>query len=280
VKKKLSIITINYNDRIGLEKTIQSVIGQSVSDFQYIIIDGASTDGSAQLLDKYADRIDFGISEKDSGIYNAMNKGARFADGDYLLFLNSGDELYDSDVIERVLPLLSGTDIICGSTLDYSEHESHLHIPPKNVSLFSFVGGSSLPHPSSFINRSLFEQIGGYHEEYRIVSDWCFFIEAIVLAHCSYATIPNIVTRFNCYGISSVSWKLRDEETSSYFTNKFKRIQEDYLPLQDEALANVVFWISMHHGFRGTLLRFPFKVVNRILRLRFRLDKRIKPVKQ
>ena len=90
---KLSIVTINYNDAIGLERTIQSVITQTFKDFEYIIIDGNSTDGSKEIIKKYSEKIQVAISEPDTGIYNAMNKGAALAKGEYLLFLNSGDNL-------------------------------------------------------------------------------------------------------------------------------------------------------------------------------------------
>jgi glycosyltransferase involved in cell wall biosynthesis len=277
---KLSIITINYNDCSGLEKTIQSVLGQTRSDFQYIVIDGNSTDGSAQLLEKYKNVIDVGISEKDTGIYNAMNKGAKFAEGEYLLFLNSGDELFDNNVIENVYSELKDYDIISGCTIDYSDTESFLHVQPEHVSLYTFVGGS-LSHPSSFIKRELFEKIGGYHEEYRIVSDWCFFIEAIILSKCTYRAIKNIIVRFNCFGISSAAGDVQDKERENYLNKYFgSRILDDYLPIEDEAVANTMYWISKQTGSFGVMLRFPFKVINRILKLRFRLGMRVYPIKQ
>ncbi len=88
---KLSIITINKNNAYGLRKTIQSVINQTYSNIEYIIIDGASTDGSIDVIKKFEDKIDWWASEPDTGIYNAMNKGIKIATGDYCQFLNSGD---------------------------------------------------------------------------------------------------------------------------------------------------------------------------------------------
>ena len=87
---KYSIITINYNNRDGLEMTINSVLGQSYQDLEYIIIDGGSTDGSVEVIKKYESRIDYWVSEPDKGVYNAMNKGIGKASGDYLNFMNSG----------------------------------------------------------------------------------------------------------------------------------------------------------------------------------------------
>ena len=102
---KLSVITINYNNRDGLRKTIESVVNQTCRDFEYIIIDGGSTDGSVDVIKQYADRIDYWVSEPDKGIYHAMNKGIAVAHGEYLNFMNSGDCFYESTVVENVLQL-------------------------------------------------------------------------------------------------------------------------------------------------------------------------------
>ena len=99
---KLSIITINLNKREGLKKTMQSVFEQSFKDFEYIVIDGGSTDGSKELLQSYSSKITYWVSEKDNGIYHAMNKGAAKSTGNYLLFLNAADVLTDKKVIEKV----------------------------------------------------------------------------------------------------------------------------------------------------------------------------------
>src|ERR1700757_1115246 len=103
---KLSIITINFNDQLGLSKTIKSVISQTISDFEFIIIDGASSDKSLDIIKHYADKISFWVSEKDNGIYDAQNKGIAKATGDYLLFLNSGDCFYNEHIVENFYSFL------------------------------------------------------------------------------------------------------------------------------------------------------------------------------
>ena len=119
---KLSIITINRNNAAGLRKTIESVVSQTYTDFEYIIIDGASTDGSVEVIKEYAEatlpcgeglgeRL-YWVSEPDKGIYNAMNKGILKAQGEYLLFLNSGDWLVDKDVIKSFIDLNIINDIV------------------------------------------------------------------------------------------------------------------------------------------------------------------------
>lgn len=276
--KKLSIITINFNNCDGLRKTLESVAAQTTREFEYIVIDGGSTDGSVEVIKDFSSIIDFGISEKDSGIYNAMNKGAKHAHGEYLLFLNSGDTLFDDSVISNVLPKLVNYDIISGCTLDYTENKSYLKVPPEQVSLYTFIGGS-LPHPSSFIKRSIFEAIGGYHEEYRIISDWCFFIEAVIINNCSYTTISDVIAKFNCFGISSTSASMEEPKTLEFLKNKFGRIVDDYLHIQDESISNSMYWISSQNGIKGKILRLPFKMLNSILRLRNKLGKRIKAIR-
>lgn len=275
---KLSIITINYNDAKGLRATIESVLAQSYRNFEYIVIDGGSNDGSRDIIELYKSKIDFSVSEKDKGIYNAMNKGANVAKGEYLLFLNSGDTLYSADTLSNLMLDTFHDDIVCGRVLNYSDTDSYLKIPPENVSLFTFVGGS-LPHPSSFIKRDVFEKIGGYHENYKIISDWCFFVEALIRDRCSYSTIPNIITRFNRFGISSTAGQLEEPLKKDFLDHLFGPIMRDYIPVKDEALSNCVFWISSRHGTWGNIQRLPFKIFNRLLRLRNRLSRRMGVVK-
>jgi glycosyltransferase involved in cell wall biosynthesis len=109
---KLSIITINYNDVLGLKRTLESVTGQIYSNFEYIVINGGSTDGSKELLEKYTDKISYWVSEPDQGIYHAMNKGIEKASGEYLLFMNSGDLFYNSGILKEVVDHISKYDLI------------------------------------------------------------------------------------------------------------------------------------------------------------------------
>jgi glycosyltransferase involved in cell wall biosynthesis len=109
---KISIITINYNNREGLERTFDSVFSQNYTNFEYIVIDGASNDGSKELIDQFSDKITFWVSEPDKGIYNAMNKGIDQVNGEYVFFLNSGDVFLDSNSLEKVSEELHTDDII------------------------------------------------------------------------------------------------------------------------------------------------------------------------
>lgn len=270
---KLSIITINFNDHLGLDKTIQSVINQTFKDFEYIIIDGASTDGSVDVVKKYADNLTHWVSEPDTGIYNAMNKGTRMAQGEYCLYLNSGDFLAADDVLEKAFSYNFTEDIVSCNCLDFDEKHEWLKVPPKNVSLFTFIGGS-LPHPTTFIKKEMLEKLGGYNESYRIMSDWCFFLEAMIIQQCSYRTLDILLTKFNCFGISSTSSIIETKKSQEYIRNKFPRIMEDYLPFEDEAVYNVLVWLHEYKFIRRVLV-FPFKIINRLFKLRNRLERKI-----
>ena len=130
---KLSIITINLNNKNGLSETISSVIAQTFTDYEYIIIDGQSTDGSLEVIKQNANHINQWISENDHGIYNAMNKGLNLAKGEYCLFLNSGDSLYDSDVLQVLFSQSFTEDIISGGIELYSHTKKWYHCCPIKI---------------------------------------------------------------------------------------------------------------------------------------------------
>lgn len=266
---KLSIITINFNDHAGLDKTIQSVINQTFKDFEYIVIDGASTDGSVDVIKKYADKLTHWVSEPDTGIYNAMNKGTRLAKGEYCLYLNSGDFLAADDVLEKAFGYNFTEDIVSCNLILFDHFKKTLQKPPQHISLFTFFNGS-LPHPSTFIKRELLNSLGGYNESYRIMSDWCFFLEALIVQQCSYRTLDVLLSKFNCFGISSTS---SVDDSTKYIEDRFPRIMDDYIPYEDEAVFNVLYWAHNHSLIRKVVV-FPFKIINRVLGLRNRLNKR------
>src|SRR4051812_40720498 len=113
----LSIITINYNNRAGLELTMKSVFGQTWTDYEYLVIDGGSDDGSREYIESNARKLKYWVSEKDAGIFNAQNKGAKKSSGNYLLFLNSGDVLASADVLEKYSRHFGSHDLVYGDLL-------------------------------------------------------------------------------------------------------------------------------------------------------------------
>lgn len=202
---KISIISINYNDKIGFEKTIESVVNQTYQDFEFLVIDGNSSDGSTEIIEKYKSKINYWVSEPDSGIYNAMNKGILAAKGEYVIFMNAGDIFYDQNVLLQVIPLLSSEIGIYYGNLVFSNNQkpSKIFVPPSKLT-FSFFIDYSLPHPASFIKKELFEKFFYYNENLKIVSDWEFFIYCICKQNCSYKYLDFTIANFDESGISSV----------------------------------------------------------------------------
>lgn len=223
---KLSIITINYNNRDGLRKTIESVVGQTFRDFEYIVIDGGSTDGSVVIIKEYADRIDYWVSEKDKGIYNAMNKGALAARGEYTLFLNSGDSLLDNSVLSHVFENNLFADIVCGNIIS---DKGGTMFAPEMVTMEYFILGC-LPHPSSLIRRKLFD-IHPYDENFKIAGDWEFFLYHLIVGNVTYQHIVVNITLFDTTGISSSTNKdMHDVQLRREAINRIlpPRVAKDY----------------------------------------------------
>ncbi len=226
----LSIITINYNNATGLATTIASVAAQQCEQLEYIVIDGGSTDDSCSIIKSYEAGIHYWVTEPDGGIYNAMNKGIEKATGDYLLFLNSGDALAHSNIVAELLPLLSGEDYIYGNLIKgFGKEATYLSYPDILREDYFYI--NALPHPASFIRRSLFQQLGGYNEQHKIISDWAFSFVAIEKHKCSYKHIPLFVSIFDTAGISSNnnSMKLVFEEKQQVIENHFPDRETAYL---------------------------------------------------
>ncbi len=195
---KLSVITVNLNNADGLLRTIESVLSQTFSSIQFIVIDGASTDGSVDIVKSNESKIDFWISEKDSGVYNAMNKGIVKATGEYLIFMNSGDSFIDNDIVRRVFEENSTADIIYG----YIDSPKGIGTAPEKLDL-SFLARNSIHHQATFIKKILFDKIGLYEERNRFESDWEFFIRAIAIEKCSTYNFKKVVTFFEMDGLSA-----------------------------------------------------------------------------
>jgi glycosyltransferase involved in cell wall biosynthesis len=220
---KLSIITINYNNFEGLKRTVESVLSQTWKEFEYIIIDGGSNDGSAVYIESQSSKIDYWVSEPDKGIYNAMNKGIAKATGEYLLFLNSGDHFYEESVLEKGHRFLIEKDLIYFHLNFVDDTSSWICKYPEVMSFSHFIK-DTLPHPATFIKSDLFVKIGLYDENLEIVSDWKFFIQALFKFNCSYLRVNTILSVYYLDGISSV---VESEEIVSQERNLV--LQSDFI---------------------------------------------------
>ncbi len=212
---RISIITINYNNVKGVKKTIESVVAQSYNNIEYIVIDGGSTDGSVDVIEEYSDQISYWVTEKDRGIYHAMNKGVAQASGDYCMFLNSGDYLVGPTIIEEISnEFISNEDVIFGLLKTYPSSiigYTDIHLP---LTMQDFFERSPVPHPASFIKMDLFRDTK-YDEKLRIVSDWKFFLQSIVFRGCTCKKLEKIITIFEDEGLSSSNMELCNNERTT-----------------------------------------------------------------
>lgn len=177
---KFSVITVTYNAAAVLEDTIQSVILQTYHHVEYIIVDGASKDGTLAIVDRYRDRIARVVSEPDKGLYDAMNKGIELATGDYLCFLNAGDSFHEDDTLQQMVHTLSAQaelpDVLYGETelVDQEGHFIRMRrlSAPEVLTWRSFKQGMLVCHQAFFAKRSLVEP---YDLQYRFSADfdWC-----------------------------------------------------------------------------------------------------------
>lgn len=247
---KLTIITINYNNASGLSRTIDSVLNQTSLDFEYIIVDGASTDTSCQVIREKGFVVNGElelngimitcISEPDTGIYNAMNKGIHIAKGEYIQFLNSGDLLASPDIIEKMLTILKQknsdsrqVDILYGNMLKQMQGSllRDKGFAGRQPTMLDFYRGT-LNHSSAYIRKSLFESYGFYDESLKIVSDWKWYLQVIVFGHVEPVYTDMDVTIFDMTGISETNQELNGLER--------RKVLQELLP--DKILADYDKW--------------------------------------
>lgn len=261
---KISIITINYNNRDGLQKTIESVIGQTYTDYEYIIIDGGSTDGSIDIINQYKDRIIYWVSEPDKGIYNAMNKGILKTAGEYCNFMNSGDYFYNNSVLEKFFAQkVLNEDIIFGKYVSSRFPEGSGFSKPDLTMLD--LCRTHPNHQSSFIKKKLFENTL-YDESLKLVSDWKFFIEAIILQNCTVRIVDEIIAYYDLNGLSEVNHKAVKEEHDRVLREFLpERIYQDYIYLvrSDSTLLELTPYFNKTRGFQ----KFIYKIVYLLIRI-------------
>ena len=190
---KVSVVTICYNAKTVIERTIQSVLNQTYSDIEYILIDGGSTDGTVEIIKKYSNRISFWVSEPDHGIYDAMNKGVMHATGEWIHFLNAGDVYHDHDVLENFVPKISTTtDIAYGDTLYVFSMTTKVRkaLPLSNMDQLMPFG-----HPATLI-RTSYHQQHLFDTSYRSSGDYKFFYDAYYREKAEFQYIPMIVADY------------------------------------------------------------------------------------
>ena len=251
-----SIITINFNNESGLRRTIESVVRQTYEDFEYIIIDGGSMDGSLEVIKEYANRLDYWVSERDRGIYHAMNKGVAQAHGDYCLFMNSGDLFYDDMVLSSIANYNCYEDIVVGYAA-IKKGNGIISPPPVGELTFYHLYSGSIPHQASFIKTELLRKYP-YDEKLRISSDWKFFVQTLILDNCSIRYLDVFVVRYDMDGISSANPQLMRQEKETVMSAMFPlRVLADYRHMKESEclIQNIAPQLRQHYKIDRLLYR-------------------------
>ena len=220
----MAIITVNRNNYSGLIKTLKSIFSLNNNKLQHFIIDGNSSDLQETFFDLQKNYIFEYISENDSGIYHAMNKGVGLSNSEYLLFLNSGDAFNVTFKIEDLFNFIGKFDLVYGDILDLG-HIIANEVRYPEVLSFEYMLCGGLPHQATAIRKSLFTKVGLYNENYKIISDWVFFMEALFIHNVSYKHVPIVITDFEGGGVSSLSanTKLIVKEQIDYILKRFPK---------------------------------------------------------
>lgn len=206
---KVSIITVCFNSAGTIRDTIESVLAQTYSDIEYIVVDGASKDNTLDIVREYESRIAMIISEPDKGIYDAMNKGIQAATGDIVGILNS-DDFYESySVIEDVVKAFQSSpsaDVVYGDVVFVSPDNLDVvtrHYDASHFKAWKLRFGWMPPHPATFVKKSAYQNVGSYSLGYRIAADYEMFVRLLLINNCQYERIDRVLVRMRAGGVST-----------------------------------------------------------------------------
>jgi len=240
----ITVITVIYNGEKYLEQTIQSVINQTYPNVEYIIIDGGSTDGTLDIIKKYEDYIDYWVSEKDKGIYDAMNKGVKISIGLFVAFLGSDDFYEKNALLFLIQPYILGdkSDIFYGDSRILLNDEFlyvRKAVPNKNKIIFGFI----LLHPDSITKLALYKYIGLFNTSFKLAADYEFFLRAYYHGY-EFKKIDRVVVNFRLLGYSS----------------NFKEVFRERIKLYRIYKLNIFFLIITCLQYVGHLVKYHFKL--------------------
>lgn len=242
MKKTVSIITVTFNAEDYLEETILSVVNQKYENIEYIIIDGGSTDKTIDIIKKYEDNIDYWISEKDSGIYDAMNKGILVANGKWLNFLNGGDRYYNQDVLSDIFERenIMQYDLIYGDCYFISQKNDLLReFKAEVLNKRSVEKGMVVNHQAIFIKR---EKAPLYDLKYRYKAEWNWLIDIVYeqkKLNMHYVNFPIVY-----YKLGGFSYQWFHEDFKEYIKIKKKRFGS--LSLVKDILFIMRIWVGYY----------------------------------
>lgn len=219
----ISIITICFNEKKNIQKTCESIISQNLKNYEWIVIDGGSTDGTIDKINKYKNKINKFISEEDNGIYDAMNKGIKLAKGEWIIFMNGGDCFYNKESLKDIFKSDYNYDIIFADGINDVYNTKHpLPINKKGkIILYKFFTNHSLCHQATFIRRSLFKKVGLYDTNYKIIADHVFNYIAFKKFKVKYKYIKEITALIDISGVSMISREKMFKELSIFKKEQF-----------------------------------------------------------
>ncbi|MFW0973275.1 glycosyltransferase family 2 protein [Leclercia pneumoniae] len=239
--KMISIVTINYNNSLGLKKTIESINAQTCDDFEYIIIDGNSTDDSV-AIGNGCPKCDIFVTEKDDGIYDAMNKGAELASGEYILFLNSGDTLRDNSVKVFI-------DVLLATHCSYDIYHGILAFEKEGV-ILNYRGRTEhllrsgmIEHPTVLMRKKKFDSLYGFDLKWKYVADYDLIIRA-KREESTFYFIETVLSNFDVSGVSSTSIKAPIESLKLQKHHKLISNLEYLARLYFMKLKGLLLWLK------------------------------------
>lgn len=244
--RKISVITVVYNDCVGLEKTIQSVMSQTYNSIEYIVVDGGSTDGTVDIIKKYESFIGKWISEKDNGIYDAMNKGIQMSTGDWLNFLNASDYFISNTIVEDIAKHLDSSSIVYGNMIRTDGKRRYLTKGAHGNTLdaVDFMH-SSISHQAAFIRKEVFQKYGFYSTNYRLASDAEFFYRVLVENKESFKYIDKPFVIFALGGASSKQQQLYNQERKDFLLKSLSEsVYERYEELYWLRYCKTAVWLA------------------------------------
>ncbi|MEM5507005.1 glycosyltransferase family 2 protein [Shewanella frigidimarina] len=214
---KVSIITVCFNSDKTIEDTLKSIQSQTYSDIEYIVVDGLSKDRTNEIVNEYRDVVSIHVSEKDNGLYDAMNKGIQLATGDIIGVLNSDDILANNNTIQQLVNTIGCNDGIYGDIGFYSEHDfsdKKRHYSSKGFKKSKFARGMMPAHPSFYARKSCYERVGLYRTDFKIASDFDMVLRIFSLANTSFTYLEDEIVKMRLGGVSTSGFM------SNYILNK------------------------------------------------------------
>ena len=259
-----SIITVSYNEVASIRQTLDSIVNQTFKDFELIVVDGGSTDGTKEIIAQYNGLISWWCSEPDKGIYNAMNKGIAHATGKYVNFMNAGDSFFNNDVLQHVYDSRLCPDVIEGHVVRTDSKTRHKDV---YEDLYVHLFSDTLSHQGTFIRRELLVS-HPYDEKYKIVSDWKFWIETLILEERSYAFLDLDIAYYDISGISSTYpqkiAKEREEVIQELFTPYMQKFIHSYNSAYDLPLVKYAVYLDKHWHKGYEIVR---KIAKRVVKV-------------